>query len=191
MARSSLIALSDAVRAYFVATNVAANVPACGWKERGKQINQGPGGASRVIFMPGKYTGEPGPPKVLEGGRIGRAQRKTNLNPRELVSWDRVSTVSVWGVDAMRSDDEEAQIEATETLFECTVRAMHNSVDLVTGVPLGAGAIEWGDVFLVAPPTERGFGREMLVTFVHKAVFFDDEIDTAFPSAAVARNPAA
>ena len=189
--RGGLVALADATRAFLRVAAPGVVVPPIGWKERTKHINQGQGGGSRVCFVPGEFDGST-TPRSLKAGALGRVQRKTTLNPRELLSWQAVSTVCVWGVDTARLDDEEAQIAATLNLAEAVLQGMHNGVDPVTGESVGAAAIEWGETTWVKPPVERGFGLELLITFTHRSVFFDaPESQILAAVGAVTRNPPA
>lgn len=187
MNTSGLIALANGMRAYFAANSVAATVAAVGLTQRSRVINQGVGGGSRVVLMAGAIDAS-GALKSYAGGRLGKP-KLTHTNPRPLALWERVSTISIWGVDLAKPQDEQAQLEATESLFEWVIRAAHNAVDPDTGDPVGLANIVWGDVMWTYPPGENAFGREMLVTFTHSAVLFDQKIDTTTPHGAVARNP--
>lgn len=187
MNTSSLIALANGVRAYFVANGITAIVAPVGWRERAKITNQGPGGASRVCFIPGDFDAS-GAPKASRGGALV-SPKHTHLNPRQLLGWDRACTVSVWGVDPAALSDEQAQIAATETLLELTIRAMHSAVDPDTQKNVGLADIRWGEATWTIPPLEQSFGREVLVSFVHRATFFDATIERTTPKPAVARNP--
>jgi len=185
--RSGLIALSDGVRAYFEANRIDASVPAVGWRQRTMWTNEGPGGGSRVIFMPGQFDGGLDS-RPLKGGSFHKA-RQTHDDPRPLVWWARLATLSVWAVDPDRPDDEELQIAATEDLLEKAVSAAHNAIDPVTGSPVGLADLIWGDLTWVRPPSDAAFGREILLTFTHGSALFDLPIGIATPQGAVARDP--
>lgn len=184
---SSLIALANGARAFFVAHSVSAVVTPVGQKQRFRVINQGPGGGSRVVFMPGAVDAS-GALKSYDGGSL-MSPKINRVNPRPLVHWDRINTISVWGVNAASPQDEELQLAATEDLFEWVVRAVHNAVDPGTGSPVGLANVVWGDVMWTTPPMDGAFGKELLVTFRHNAVLFDTPIDTTTPQPSVARNP--
>jgi hypothetical protein len=194
-ARSGLTALVEGVREFFE----AQAVPATAWlgiRRRFQQITEGPRGGSRVVFILGDYDGgaEGKPLKcgTLESPRNNREE----YNPRALVRWPKAVTISIWGVDPDQVEDEEAQIEATEALFEATVQAVHNATVIVdtttvppTRVNVGLADVVWGDVFVVAPPWEGAFGRELLVHLELRGPLFDLDFDVAFPSPRVNRGP--
>jgi hypothetical protein len=191
---SGIMALRRGLAAYFAATDVAATVHV-GWLPRGRQDNQGPGGANRVVLVPGEFDPTSGAPKVLRAGRIDREgqQNHVNLDPRyRAVGWAHdVVTVSCWGVDPERPNDEERQIEATLALREVTVAGLHNAVDPLTGTPVGFANIEeWGEAGWTLPPVERAFGREYTFGLVLLVPLFDAPVGLAYPQPAVARNPA-
>jgi hypothetical protein len=199
MNRSGLLGLVRGVRARFVANGIAAVVDV-GWNKRGRQTNQGPGGASRVVFMPGAMPDpSAGPQKAMRAGRIDRnaPQNHVTLDPhlRALAWWHEEITVSVWGVDLSTpgsSADEEKQIEATEALLESTMQAIHGAVDPDTGQPAGFASIEdWGESVWTVPPGENAFGREILFGLVLIVPLFDLPELVAYPQAGVTRNPLA
>jgi hypothetical protein len=193
--RSGLIALSDGVRAQFASLGVTATVTPVGWKYRTFVINQGPGGANRVCFMPGKIDpSSPNPPKVLDAGvfeppRFGNAGAGLgNANPRRLVSWRRVVSVCVWAVDTTDTSNDELQFAALENLWEQTYAAMHNAVDPVSGVNVGLADVDFTDCVITRPPVEMAFGLELVAYFEHKGPLYDNAIATAFPSPLIVRN---
>lgn len=195
MNRSGICALVRGVRAYFDRANVAATVR-LGWTERSRNDNQGPGGATRVTFIPGEFDSSPGAPKTLRGGTIDRkgAQTHGGGNPRlrTLAHDHPIVTVSVWACDPTRPFDEEAQIEATETLRELTFQAIQGAVDPETGTPVGFGNIEYGgDWSWTLPPGEASFGREITFSLVlHNVPIFDQPVLTTTAQGSVARAPA-
>jgi hypothetical protein len=184
--RSGLIALSDGVRAYFEANDVAASVPPLGWNQRTRWTNQGPGGGSRVIFMPGEFDGGLDA-RPLKGGPFRKARHTHDV--RELAWWDKLATMSVWGANPEALTDEQAQIDATEELLERAFEAVHNAVDPVSGIPVGLADIIWHDSSWTLPPSERAFGREILVTFTHAGPLYARPTPAVFPLAVVSRNP--
>jgi hypothetical protein len=183
--RSGLKALSRGLADYFQQHQVAAAVGKVGWRSRFRVDNQGPGGGSRVILIPGEYDGA-AVPKSMKGGTLTKP-RHAHVEARELVWWHKTVTVSVWGNDRVEPDDDEAQIEATEALFEWTVRGLHNAIDPVSGRPVGLADIVWQDVNWVKPPSERAFGLEILATFEHQSALFDVPDDLAYPLGVVSR----
>lgn len=186
MGRSGIIALADAVRVYFEANNVQAHVARVGLKYRTFLTNQGPDGGSRVVFIPGDFNGDPSV-KPIDEGELDDPLHHVSVNPRELAEWRRVVTASIWGVDYARIEDEEAQIQATEDLFEWTLRAIQNAVKPVTigeqtfYTHLGAD-VERGKVTRAYPPLENGYGHELLWRFVLKGPFYDLADPTVVPT---------
>jgi hypothetical protein len=88
-----------------------------------------------------------------------------------LRDWERLCTVYVWAVDPDKLSDEEAQIEASETLFELVLQAVQSATK-ATGI--------WGDVGYVEP-FERPFGLELTALLSFRAPMFDAPTDRAFP----------
>lgn len=176
--KSGLVALVTDVRAYFVEHEVTAKV-SLGWKERTKQINQGPGRANRVVFTPSDDSGRGG--KIVAAKQPGNHPVKNELGAieghvRPLRNWERIVVVSVWAVDATDAQslqDEEKQIEATETLFEWVLRAVHQSVH-VNG--------QWGDVIWTTDPVEHLFGRELRVSLLFSHPLYDRPTGMAYPA---------
>jgi len=200
--RSGLLGLVRGMRAYVADTSV---VPASfgtpsivvGWAKRWRQDNQGAGGASRIVLIPGQFDASaPWPPKTLRAGSIDRdfEQNYVQLNPQMRIRamWHQQVTCCVWGVDPSNPTDEEAQIAATEDLLELTIQALHNAVDSETGQTAGAANIaEYGEPSWTLPPGENGFGRELSFGFVLLVPLFEQPTSEAFPRGAVARLPAA
>lgn len=190
--RSGLIALADGARAYFEANGVAAVIPPVGLKYRTFQINQGPGGGSRVVFIPGEYDGQL-EPKAMRAGELRKPRHNAtdDINPRELVWWRKSVTLSIWAVDTTNLASEQAQWAALEDLFESTVQAVHNARDPVSGLPVGLADVVWVNTTLNRTVIENSFGFELLVTLTHSGPLFDLPIEQAFPQPSVARVPAA
>lgn len=182
-------ALARGVRAYFAVNNISASVPAVGWVQYWRQDNQGPGDASRVCFLPGKVDlTAGGPPKIVEAGEFSKP-RFHQGSPRELERLRQIVTLAVWGVDNDALDDEEAQREATMTLYEQTRGAMHSAVDPVTGVNVGLADIVMQAPFWVRPPLEQAFGMVFGAYFVLSGSIFHALVETTTPQPSVARNP--
>jgi len=169
MARlSALLALSDNFRIWLTQPGVASylasmglaapNVTACGWKQREQQLNQGPGRANRVIFIPGTIDGD-------SLGDITEPRRSGDPTQRTLFTWERTITASLWACDKSATADEEAQIEASENLLQLTV----------AGIQAVASA-DW-----IATRTRRDskasenmpFGQEILLEFLHRELLID------------------
>jgi hypothetical protein len=192
--RSGLIALSDGLRAFFAANAVPAIVTPVGFRYRTFQTNQGPDGGSRVCLIPGKIDPtSPAPPKVLEAGTFRGASQSANRSgpggPRPLATWDRIVSLSVWGVDPSDTSNDELQLAATENLLEWTYRGLHAAVDPVTGKNVGLSAVELQDAAWVAPPVERAFGRELVAWFVHSGPLYDLVPRLTFPTPVLTKGP--
>lgn len=199
--RSGLVALADGMRAYFEAHQVAATIPPVGWRYRTWQINQGPGGGSRVCLIPGKIDPTaPGPPKVLDAGQITQPWLSTPGprlggpstgagNPRPLRSWHKIVSLCVWGVDTTALDEDEKQLIAVENLFEWAIRAMHNAVDPVSGLNVGLADVELTETIWTKPPVDQAFGQEIVAYFIHHEPVFDVPIDVTTPKPGIERGP--
>lgn len=172
--QSGLINAIASVRTYFASNGITATVEA-GWKRRAHQMNQGPGGANRVVFTPS--ADENGGGGELSPPRFPGARGVANVATiRELANWNRRVLVSVWAVDLTATESEEAQIQAVESLLEWTMRA-------VKFAPGAFADAVWGDTKWT-PPQERAFGLEIAVGLTFRHPIFDAPSDLVFPSAA-------
>lgn len=192
------VALAAAVAQFFQANGVSAKVD-FGWRARYTILNQGPGGANRVVFMPGKVPPDVGVPKSIEAGELGKPQQSVGFNPRPLMQWRQIITVSIWGVAGPSYQggaglgDEASQYAAAVDLLEATVQAVHGAVfvDPAGGqFNVGLANVVWEDLQWVQPPNELGFGRELFVYMQHSGPLFDLPKGTATPQPAINRNPA-
>lgn len=172
MIKSGLVALVASVQAYFDARSVGTQV-GLGWKQPTQQINQGVGRANRVVFIPSDPSGKGG--KLAGAQRPGQRNVDTNLSMRSLYNWERFVTVSVWACDTTDPQNEEKQIEAVETLFEHTVRAVHY---------FAANEAQWGDVTWTTSPVEHAFGRELRAGLVFRHPIFDAPNERVYPAPA-------
>jgi len=121
--------LFDEVKTRLTAATVDATV-VFGKREVTKQINQGPGRANRVVFVPGDEAGalgayepvrEPGPnlrSRVIAGGR---------RTPRSLWDWHVAGRVYVWAFDGTAPEDERKQWDAMVELHDYVVEAIHGA----------------------------------------------------------------
>jgi hypothetical protein len=185
--RSGLLAAVATVGAFLAANGVTATVEV-GWKRRPQQLNQGPLGANRVVFIPSDEKGEAGSLKPVRfpGQRTVRDGEGAPVgNIRSLLEWERQVVVSIWASDRTTPGDpnnEAAQIEAVETLFEWVVRATH-------AAPGAFASVTWGDPTFTVP-AERSFGLELLAPLTFSHPIFDQPRDLVFPTtAAVSRAP--
>jgi len=109
----ALLVLYDGVEQVF--KKEGRNTSLCfGEKEATKQINQGPGRANRVIFIPGD--------RGFRQGMVGPAKYPGN-NPRSLNTLKEAFRVQVWAVNPTNSS-ERAQYEAVRLLQDDVIRIM-------------------------------------------------------------------
>lgn len=174
--RSGVVAMRKSVAAFFADRKVSANV-SLGWRDRTQQGNQGgPDGANRVVFELGEDAGKLAAPHG-PGDRYDDDVTPTTSRIA-LANWEQALTVSVWAQDPSAPEDEEAQLEATENLFEWVIRAVHNFQ------PVQA---VWGSVKRTVAPTERLFGLEIRAQLTLKHPMFDEAESIVYPTPAVAR----
>jgi len=153
--------LFDALKAQFAVDDLTTAF-AWGRKEEAKQINQGPGGANRIVFAPGNETGDFG--AVLAPDKPGR-------NPRPLATVDELGTFWLWAVSP-DVNTERAQDRAARILYDQWLRAVY----LVTHTDGDAGL---GPVRIVSQhwnldKIERSFGREIIVVVAIAAMVPDE-----------------
>lgn len=181
--RSGFLAAVQSVRAYLATNNVDAVVEV-GWRKRQRQDNQAPTGANRVVFTPsGNDAGDGGtvgPVRFAGHRNIRDGSDAVVADVRSLANWERKALVSVWAVDnssPAKLRDEEAQIEAVETLFEWVLRA-------VQAAPGAFAEVSWGGVSFT-PPAERSFGLELRASLTFSHPIFDKprELVSAAPGA--------
>lgn len=194
---AGLLALTAGVQAFFQAQGLTATV-AFGWKARSQQLNQGPGGASRVVFMPGRVPPDSDAPKSIDAGEILQPRMPTanKDNPRALRQWKQLVTLSVWGVagdgytGGLGLGDEASQYAATIDLFEATLQAIQGAVWLDHAGErhsVGLADVVLEQASWVQPPVEMGFGRELYVVFTHRGPLYDLPRAIATPQPAVNR----
>lgn len=147
-------ALVTGVTAYLAEHAVTATVTA-GFKERRRQDTQGPGGANRIVFLPGDPSGKGG---SLAFGVRNAGQREVLDEAGERVAvwrsfgdWERLITMAVWANDPV-DRSELAQITACTKLAVWGRRAVES---------VGLADLRWTDVSWVVPK-ERTYGQEAL-----------------------------
>lgn len=184
---SSLVALHQAMQAYFDVLGVDVKVY-LGLKHRDRWDT------SRVVIIDGEFDGSL-EPKPRSAGRFRAPWQKQSVNPRELVGWERPVTLSIRAVDPSAIDSEDAQIAATEALIETTVQAVHNAIATdVDGnaVAIGQANLVWDDgkAIWVDPgtATQQTWGKEFLVGFTYKCVFYDRALQVVTPTPALTKN---
>lgn len=140
---SRLSLVAEELGDFFKAIGLTNVVVAVGWKKRTEQINQGKGGAMRVVL---DDTGEDG---------AYDAATQPGGNPRPLYTWKRSIRISVWAYDGSNPADEQKQIEAAETLKEAVFQGVHRS---------SYGQFHPKKSRRTENPPERAFGCEFLIT---------------------------
>lgn len=170
--KSGLVALVAAVQSYFDAHDVTAKV-VLGWKQPTQQINQGPGGANRVVFIPSDPTGKGGKIVAPQQPGLRNFGDPADVAARALYDWERFVIVSVWAADGSDPHDEGKQIEAVEDLFESTIQAVH---------AFAKNNARWGDVAWTTSPVEHVFGRELRAGLTFRHPLFDSPAGVAFPA---------
>jgi hypothetical protein len=165
--KSGIGFLRNAVKQYFSDFSIPAQVAPVGLKYRTFQLNQNQStNANRIVFIPGEFDGSLAP-KPRAYGTLNRATRNSAsvVNPRELLSWERPMTISIWAAPTPgKANEEDDAIMIVEDLLEQVVRAIQGSQQ---------GAIKWGDVTITSPPNENSFGAELLVSLVQIGPIYD------------------
>lgn len=161
----AITALASGVRSFFVDNGVTASV-SVGWKAPTKRINEGPGGANRVVLIP-----------TDPSGRAGRfvIGTTTHHTPKPIATWEQNIVVAVWAVDASSPDalaDDEKQFTAVNDLLE-------NTMEAIRGVA-HAAAIP-GEINFLLEPLELAYGREARVSYVLKSELFARDYATRTP----------
>lgn len=144
-----------------------------GWREVAKQINQGDGGANRIVIHPG-----------LPGDKRGRfgshaSIRKPGRDPRSLATRLEIFTAYIWAKDATDEPtlrDERAQWRAVRLLFDAFDRAVYLTTH--TDGDVGVGPVTWLAEDWNLEKTERGFGAEIIVSGTVEAMVPDEAFIT-------------
>lgn len=166
--------LSGAVRAELEALRTTAAV-SVGWKEASQQINQGEGGANRIVFVPSRKNGAGGElvaPKTPGDREVKDATGKVVAYVRAIRDWKRAIEISVWAYDSDAPEDEDKQQAATVKLFEKLLQATTRTAPTA----LVFGSTDW-----VRPELERQFGRSLVVQCTFQYPLFDVPVELAFP----------
>jgi len=176
--RSGFLAAVGTVQTFLTSRGVDVSV-STGWKENPQRINKTLSGANRVVFVPSRKSGDGGeiePARFVGDRNIYNALDARVATVRSLRNWRRAATVHVWAVDNAAPDDEAAQLEATEALFEWVVRAVHNAPGAFGAVAFGR--TEW------TKPVQRSFGLELQVEFTFSQPIYDVPRNVVIPDAA-------
>jgi hypothetical protein len=188
---SGLVALVAAVTADFAARGIvsAQGVPVqvlSGLKSRSLWS------FPRVVFIPGKFDGT-NVPKPLEEGRLVPPEHTKSDNPRELATWERLVTCSIYTVDETDIQNDLLQISALDNLLESTLQSIYNAFT-PNVKPIGGNNREYGytgqasialgdaPVTRIYPGVEFTHGGEILFTFTQKGPLFDIPIPTVTPT---------
>jgi hypothetical protein len=176
-----------------------------GWRERQKQINEGVGGANRIVMVPGELEGADGTPEgidgpgdneggtfpgatVLDGVPLPQAITQSTItpHPRGLFSQVKLVTFSLWCGAGDTPDavvDELAAQDAIETMQEWLYRAVQSS-------SVGKANGTWRKHTYNRKPNEMRFGTEYLMALEVLTPYFDRDNVVIYPSAAtVTRSP--
>ncbi len=127
------------------------------------QINQGPGRANRVLFIPGDA-------KSGKAGSYGPARYPGGL-PRHLATFKETLYVYCWGVDATDSatlNNELKQYEAARDLHDSVVRAIYLSPNVKPRQMIMT------DPTWVTAKLERKFGAEIMFTIEIEGAIVDE-----------------
>lgn len=160
---SALSLLFEDVKAQFTADATNANL-VFGWQERTKRINQGLGGAARVVFEPGEDKGKAGQYGPSVQNRRPMALRAT----RSLGTFLESCTVECWAFDASAPGNEQVQYEAARWLHDLTIRAIYRSPRV------GHGSFEIKDPTWITDKKELRFGAAIRFTLIVQAKIADD-----------------
>lgn len=149
------------------AADGASTVFAFGRKEVTKQINQGPGRANRIVFVPGLYP----------GGDLGKdlPPRNPGRSPRSIATLGEVFTVLVWAYDGAAPENEFKQYKAARLLYDDWRAALYRATH--ADEPLDAptvGRVSILDQRWVTEKNERRFGAEIQIVCVVEAMVPDE-----------------
>ncbi len=164
--KSGLLQLRNGVADYFAQYSIPAEIARVGLKYRSFGLNQSnPGNANRVVFIPGVFDGSDSP-KSRSYGELSRSSsgHSSVVNPRELLSWERPATISIWSAPVPgQSAAEDESINVVEDLLEQVVRAVQATAH---------ADITWGSVD-INTITQGAFGIELLAHITQKGPIFD------------------
>lgn len=168
-------ALVNGVKAYFAATGGGTTV-LCGYRERSRNLNQGTGGANRVVFLPGDPNGAGGkitPPRDVGHQVLVDTEGNPVADVRPIASWDRQFSVAIWAADATQIRDELAQCVAATALLERTAQAVEQ-VSHAGGPNVAWGPIAW------TIQQDNPYGAELVVglLFTHPLMDAPAEVGT-------------
>lgn len=134
-----------------------------GWREPGKQVNQGVGQANRVCFVPGAQ---------LKGGSY-TGSRAPGRNPRPLGTFLELCTVRCWAFDGAEANNELAQWRAARLLHDAVYRAIQLAMRSA-GIENLSMKEAFSDPQWLRPQTERTFGAELEFTLTVESMIPDE-----------------
>jgi hypothetical protein len=181
---SAIVALFQDVASY-IAAHWPGDAPAVvfGIRARWQQLNDGIGGANRIVVIPGTLDGDDGD----AAGVVGPGSFEETGAARGLYTQAKAVTFSLWAGNDTTPDaitDEAAQQNAIEQMQEFVYRAVKAS-------SFGGANAIWGKHKYNRKPAELRFGAEYLMNLELDSTFFDLDPVVIVPSGAtVSRNPA-
>lgn len=156
--------------------------------ERSKvaQINQGPGGANRIVIQPGddggkdgEFLGVRGPgPKTIVPPPLDNTTTAQGTQVRRISDWNRLFMISVWACDPARPRDDLPSYEACERLLEDFMQAVTATYP---------AHIAWGAPTWTRKTVDTEYGREIRVPLAIRSTMFDLPESTVTPSPVVTR----
>jgi hypothetical protein len=143
-----------------------------GWKEPAKQINQGVGGANRIVCVPG----DPGRRFASD-----LPVRNPGRDPRSLGTKGELVTFFIWAADTTDLTSERKQYVAARLLYDAFFRAVYlvSHSDGDTGV----GPVAFVDERWSLDKVERGFGAEIIAVCSVAAMVPDVKYESALVNA--------
>lgn len=184
---SGLLALSAGLACFlseqWVTSKVAAAngkipvVGVVGWTQREQILNADPGGANRILILPGwgKYD-------ERQHGVLAMPKTQHEGGARAIFTWQRKFTMSVWSWDATApsgSDGEPAQIAASDSLVELALQGL-------VACRAGGGSVRVGsDIYQDKWSPNVSLGIELLVPLIHHEPLFgvaEDRITNVTPN---------
>lgn len=173
----------DDVAEYFATVDPGVSVQ-FGAIARWEQLNQGTGGANRIVIVPGRLPdGDDGDVDAAPGPGEHIDPDTHAIVPRMIAAQPRFITISVWAAADGATPSARERHEVLEQLIERTLRAgNHSLANLANG--------QWGRGRYNRNPAELRFGDEYLLEIVIETQWLDSPPVAVFPAAAnVGRNP--
>lgn len=149
-----LTSLYDTMRADLIEHGRTASI-VFGQREPAKRVNQGPGTANRICFVPGDETGKAGDenPVRMPGG-----------NPRPLALLAEVASVYCWAKDTSASAGEREDYIAARALYAAARAAIQRA---------GGGNVKCLSPKWIVDTKERRYGYEIMFLVVFGTTIHD------------------